>query len=138
MICCESYHETSKRIGAPALYSQYTQGIRAMKEQGQMPTMQTSVQAVATFTPWRIVVDTYLAGGIDSDHTRRAYRRHIEHAIAALGSPALAELNGTRLATYRSQVTGSGLSPASQGQALSATRAFLAWGRRYGCPSSAC
>jgi site-specific recombinase XerD len=83
-------------------------------------------------TPWRIVIDAYLAAGVDSDHTRRAYRRHIEQACTAMGVDSLADMNGAMLATYRTQVTGSNLAPATQAQALAALRSCLRWARTMG------
>jgi len=87
---------------------------------------------LAHVTPWPVVVDAYLAAAVDSDHTRRAYRRHLYTAFTTLGTVTVAEITGAALADYRARLTNSPLSPASHGQALAALRAFLSWSRSMG------
>jgi len=88
--------------------------------------------SLAHVTPWPVVVDASLAAAIDSDHTRRAYHRHLYTAFTALGTVTVAEVSGAALADYRARLTSSPLSPASHGQALAALRAFLTWSRSMG------
>jgi site-specific recombinase XerD len=83
-------------------------------------------------TAWPIVVAAYLDAATDSPHTRRAYRRHLQAAFAWLDVAAVADLTGAQLAAYRAQLTGTGLAPASQSQALAALRAFLHWSGTMG------
>ena len=83
-------------------------------------------------TPWRIVVDAYLAAAVDSPNTRRAYHRHLVNAFVTIGVETVADLTGTDLARYRAHVTSSSLAPASQGQALAAVRSFLTWAGTMG------
>src|SRR3954469_8044917 len=84
-------------------------------------------------TPWPVVVDAYLAAAVDSAHTRRAYRRHLEHAFGCLGVGSVAELTGAHLAAYRAQLTtASTLASASTSQALAALRSFLGWAGSMG------
>jgi site-specific recombinase XerD len=88
--------------------------------------------SLAFSTGWSIVVDAYLAAAIDSDHTRRAYRRHLTQAFAILGVETVADVHGAHLAAYRAAVATSSRSPAYQGQTLAALRAFLTWSRTMG------
>lgn len=92
-----------------------------------------SVQpALVHTTPWETVVEAYLAGAVDSDNTRRAYRRHIYGCFTFLGVQAVAELNGAQLAGYRAAVTTAPLAPNTQAQILAAIRSFLKWSRTMG------
>lgn len=81
---------------------------------------------------WPAVVAAYLAAGVDSDHTRRAYGRHLRAAFTTLGVATVADLTGADLAAYRAHVTSADLSPASQSQSLAALRSFLRWSRPLG------
>ena len=63
----------------------------------------------ALSTDWRVVVDDYLDAALDSPHTRRAYRRHLQAAFTWLDGSAVADLTGVQLAAYRAQLTGTGL-----------------------------
>ena len=79
---------------------------------------------------WAPAIDAFVRAGCDSEHTRRAYRRHLTvaaEAFAAAGVDHLDALRGHHLAAYREWVTqpGRGLAPSSQGQALAAMRSFL-------------
>lgn len=92
-----------------------------------------SVQpGLAYTTPWQTVAEAFLAGAVDSDHTRRAYRRHLYGCFAFLGIQAVAEVNGAQLAGYRAAVTTSPLAPNTQAQILAAVRSFLKWSRTMG------
>jgi site-specific recombinase XerD len=97
-----------------------------------LPLPALPAPALTTTTPWGTVVDAYLDAAIDSNHTRRAYERHLRDAFAILGVVTISELNGTDLARYRAAVVSSGLAPGSQAQALAALRSFLAWSRTLG------
>jgi len=67
---------------------------------------------LAHATAWPVVVDAYLQSAIDSNHARRACRRHWYDAVLAMGVMTVAEANGATLAAYRAHITGAGLSPA--------------------------
>ncbi len=88
-------------------------------------------RALTTQTSWREAVAAFLSAR-DSQHTQRAYARHLGAAFAGFGVNSVGELSSLHLAAYRHHITSSGLSPASQGQALSALRAFLRWARAVG------
>ncbi len=88
--------------------------------------------AIAAGLPWRAVLDAYLDAALDSAHTRRNYGRHIATALGIIGVPTLDALTGADLAAYRARVVASALAPGSQGQALAAVRAFLAWAGSMG------
>ena len=64
---------------------------------------------------------------MDSEGTRRAYGRHLRNAGLIFEVEHVGELNGELLSEYRASVVSSGVSPASQAQALSALRSFLGW-----------
>lgn len=83
-------------------------------------------------TDWRSVVDAYLDAATDSAESRRAYRRALYRAFAHCGVQTVAGLTGAILAGYRTSITGSTLSPASQSQALAALRSFLVWAGAMG------
>lgn len=76
---------------------------------------------------WSSVVDAYIDAALDSAHTRRAYRRHLEQAREVLAVRSVEEVTGPALAAYRAWITGADLAPASQAQALAALRSFLSW-----------
>jgi hypothetical protein len=82
-------------------------------------------------TPRRVVVDAFLAAGVDCAHTRRAYARHLADALTVMDDATLAELSGADLAHHRALVD-AGLSPASQGQALAALHSCLRWSGAMG------
>ena len=81
--------------------------------------------------PWQVACDRFLASAVDSDNTRRAYRRWLGHAGTVIGSPPLALLDSAGLADYRRVVMSDdeGLGPASQSQAVAALRSFIRWTR---------
>lgn len=76
---------------------------------------------------WDEAVRAYLGSALDSEHTRRAYSRHLRNAREVLDVESVAQVNGAKLAKYRSLMMASELSPASQAQGLSALRSFLQW-----------
>ena len=79
----------------------------------------TSPHALVPLTPtlpaervealaWPPAINAYLAAAVDSDHTRRAYRRHLTVAAEAFTSAGVAhvtDLTGAHLAAYRQWVT---------------------------------
>ena len=77
--------------------------------------------------PCNAAIDAYLATTVDSDNTRRAYRRHLR---AVLG--AVTDWSGPGLAAYRARVLTNGRKPPSQAQALAALRCCLTWARTMG------
>ena len=90
----------------------------------------TTVQdvTVARLRPtWEGVVATYLSAAIDSAGTRRAYARHLKAAGQLFCVEYLDEVTGADLTDFRQAVMEADLAPASQAQALSALRSFMAW-----------
>jgi hypothetical protein len=81
--------------------------------------------------PWQRLADAWLAS-LDSTHTQRAYRRNVTAAFEWMGAETLDDVTGERLGEPRAAVVDSGLSPASQEQALAAMRSFLRWARGFG------
>jgi integrase/recombinase XerC len=59
--------------------------------------------------------------------TRRAYRPHLENAIAAMRITDVAQVTPARLAALRAIVVTSSVSTSRQAQALCAVRSFLGW-----------
>ena len=82
--------------------------------------------------PLEQVVAMYLTAAIDSDHTRRAYSRHLRNFQQFGDYASLSEVAAEGLAAYRAHVCDSELSPGSQAQALAAVRGFLGWARTLG------
>jgi len=74
----------------------------------------------------------YLDSGIDSPHTRRAYKRHIKEAMQWLGCPCFAAISPKRLAEWRTALMGDGRGVATHKQALAGVRAFLSWAAAFG------
>lgn len=72
-------------------------------------------------------IDAFLAGGVDSLHTRRAYGRHLRDAFALLGIDDIRDLTGEHLAAYRAHLLEDGRGPSTKTQALAAMRKFLRW-----------
>jgi site-specific recombinase XerC len=98
-----------------------------------LPALTTaSPGSLTVTTSWAAVVDAYLAAGVDSELTRRAYRRHLYGAFSMLGVQTVNEVSGAALAQLRATVTTSGLAPNTQAQALAAVRSFLQWSRLLG------
>jgi integrase/recombinase XerD len=81
--------------------------------------------------PWEVATGRFLASAVDSDNTRRAYRRWLAHAGSVIGFPPLSLLDSAGLADYRQVVMSDdeGLGPASQSQAVAALRSFIRWMR---------
>ncbi|MGE0600119.1 MAG: tyrosine-type recombinase/integrase [Dehalococcoidia bacterium] len=90
---------------------------------------------VANSVSWEEAAEAFLSSAIDSQHTRRAYRRHLRHAQVVLGVRDVSEVDGAKLATYRSSILESELALSSQRQALAAVRSFLTWVRDLGGPA---
>ena len=89
----------------------------------------------ADVLPWRQVLDAYLQAAVDSEHTRRGYRRHVTACLLAVGKVDLAEVTGADLARYRAELLADGRSSGTHGQVLAAVRSFLGWARTFGyCP----
>ena len=82
--------------------------------------------------PWEKVLQVYTDAAIDSQGTRRAYRRHVVDAMTALGVTSLIDITGADLAAYRAAVLASDRAPSTQAQALAALRGFLNWARSMG------
>ena len=101
-----------------------------------LPTAQLSPvtdMAVSTpAVPWSEAVAVFLASGVDSAGTRRAYGRHLRQAGHLFGDISVADVTGSDLAAYRAHVLSSGLAPSTQSQALSALRSFLGWAGSLG------
>jgi len=92
-----------------------------------------SAPTLAPATPWERVLESYVRS-LDSDATRRSYKRQVEVALGALRVATLAELTGEMLLDWRAHVTASALAPATQSQALAAfdrLESPLPQGRRH-------
>jgi site-specific recombinase XerD len=72
------------------------------------------------------LVEGFLAS-VENGNTRRAYRPHLENAVAAMKITDVAQMTTARLAALRVLVVRSSVSPARQAQALCAVRSFLGW-----------
>ena len=96
---------------------------------GVISTRASQVASLAT-TTWvtaERVIDAFLAGGVDSPHTRRAYGRHLSDAFKQLGIEDVRCLTGENLAHYRALLMAQDQGPSTKAQALAAMRAFLRW-----------
>ncbi len=76
---------------------------------------------------FRRPLEAFLSTAVDSEHTRRAYRRHILEAFRLMGLTSLAEMTAEHLVRYRKILMADGRGPATHAQALSALRSFLGW-----------
>ena len=65
----------------------------------------------------------------ESEHTRRAYTRHLRDAFEYLPLASVHQLDSTSLAGYRAHLVRDGRGAQSHTQALSALRKFLSWAR---------
>ncbi|WP_243325162.1 tyrosine-type recombinase/integrase [Geothrix sp. SG200] len=90
-------------------------------------TSPAGIQVIPGATPVQMVIASFISGGLDSEDTRRAYRRHLHDAVAILGVEDVRDLTGARLAGYRARLLADGRGPATHAQALAAVRAFLRW-----------
>jgi site-specific recombinase XerD len=99
--------------------------------EGELLPALPSAPTLAPTMPWERVLESYLRS-LDSDATRRSYKRQVEVAVGALRVATLAELTGEMLLDWRAHVTASGLAPATQSQALAALRSFLKWSGALG------
>lgn len=69
----------------------------------------------------------FLSTAVDSEHTRRAYRRHIRDAFKIMGASSPVDVSLPGLAVYRETLMEDGRGAATHAQALSALRSFLNW-----------
>ncbi len=88
---------------------------------------QQAPSSLSESVSWRVVLDTFLDARVDSEHTRRAYRRHVEDFFKAADISTVMEVTGPLLTSYRAALIASELSPHSQKQAIAAVRSFLRW-----------
>ncbi len=79
-----------------------------------------------------VTLEMFLGGAVDSAHTRRAYKRHLEAAFRAMGVRTLFELDPVKLAEHRGRLLKDGRGPATHAQALAALRSFLIWASDVG------
>ena len=82
---------------------------------------------VAEDQGFRGPLEAFLATAVDSLHTRRAYRRHIQDAFRIMAALQVAELQPAHLIRYREVLLADGRGAATYAQALSGLRSFLAW-----------
>lgn len=122
----------------------------------QLPATTSSslpAAALAGTSTWSTATAAYLAAGVDSRETERAYRRHLaafaaaqhqleledggeRRAITLAPIRTLGDVTPAHMLAWRSQLTSSSsLSPASQAQALAALRGFLRWAGALGLHS---
>jgi len=69
----------------------------------------------------------FLLSKLDSEHSRRAYARHLKEAFSIMGLGSLGELGAGRLVRYREVLMTDGRGEASHAQALYAVRSFFDW-----------
>jgi integrase/recombinase XerC len=72
-------------------------------------------------------LEAFLSSAVDSEHTRRAYRRHIKDAFRILGHASPVDVGPADLAAFREALLADGRGTATHAQALSALRSFLNW-----------
>jgi integrase/recombinase XerC len=82
--------------------------------------------------PWPVVLDAFLAAGVDSENTRKAYRRNITAAFTTMRVRSLQGVTGLTLARYRAGLVADGRSPAAHAQVLASLRSFLRWAGLFG------
>ena len=75
-------------------------------------------------------IETFLET-CESEHTRRAYARHLQGAFAYLPVGSVHQLESSHLAGYRAQLVRDGRGSQTHAQALSALRRFLSWARLH-------
>lgn len=76
---------------------------------------------------YRRPLEAFLSTAVDSEHTRRAYRRHITDAFNLMEIRSLGEVSAESLIRYRELLMADGRGPATHAQALSGLRSFLGW-----------
>lgn len=76
---------------------------------------------------YRRPLEAFLSTAVDSEHTRRAYRRHITDAFDFMEIRSLTEVSADTLIRYRELLMADGRGPATHAQALSGFRSFLGW-----------
>lgn len=88
-----------------------------------------SIEGGLTEEPHRFrkPLEAFLSTAVDSEHTRRAYRRHITDAFDFMEIKSLAEVSADTLIRYRELLMADGRGPATHAQALSGLRSFLGW-----------
>lgn len=72
-------------------------------------------------------LDAFLNSAVDSLHTRRAYRRHIQEAFRIMGIEFVHALAPAHLIHYRASLLEDGRGLSTHAQALSGLRSFLLW-----------
>jgi integrase/recombinase XerC len=72
-------------------------------------------------------LEAFLSSAVDSEHTRRAYRRHIRDAFRVMGHSNPVDVGPADLAAFREALLADGRGAATHAQALSALRSFLNW-----------
>lgn len=77
--------------------------------------------------PPLVVLEAFLASAVDSDNTRKAYRRNISAALASMRCRSLRGLTGLTLARFRAELVTDGHSSAAHAQVLASLRSFLRW-----------
>jgi integrase/recombinase XerC len=116
----------------PIVPKSHDSGNRSYQQDAEVVVVLPGTAPPLAGASWHTVTEAYLSAAVDSDNTRRAYRRHLRDAGHFFANVPVNSLNGADLARYRGRVASSGLAPASQGQALAAVRSFLGWAGMVG------
>jgi site-specific recombinase XerD len=93
----------------------------------QVPSPSASRAASPPPCPADKQIEAFVLSAIDNQGTRRAYRTHLMKAFRTMNIDRLEDVTPRHLAALRAAIIGSTLASATQAQALSALRAFLAW-----------
>ena len=121
----EQYDQGSEIVDSETSYIETERPLATIPVAYLVPATGADVSGPAV--TWEDAVKVFLASGVDSAGTRRAYARHLRRAGEIFGWLPVAQITGVDLASYRASVLESGLAPSTQGQSLSALRSFLGW-----------
>ena len=84
-------------------------------------------QAGVDFQSLSNPLEAFLQSAVDSIHTRRAYKRHIQNTFKMLAVEYVQEMTPNHLIYYRAVLLDDGRGSATHAQALSSLRSFLLW-----------
>lgn len=92
----------------------------------QLVSLQGSLRAGAG-TRFEGPMEAFLMNQLHSEHSRRAYRRHIVDAFRTLGLTSVAQLTAAHLTAWKELLICDGRGVTTHAQAISAVRSFLNW-----------
>ncbi len=97
-----------------------------MNQLGLVP-VQTSLPVEGLRPPFLGPLEAFLTNALDSKHSRRAYRRHVQEAFGLMEADSVAAVTPDNLVRYREGLLQDGRGQATHAQALSGLRSFLNW-----------